>query len=72
MKDNRCYSDQEWARAVSKEWKSYDPAVDLNQLKFFRSHTNITRPPRWSIGAAELWNIKRRELEDLVQKACGA
>jgi hypothetical protein len=63
METSRCYSDQEWARAVAEEWISYDPFVDLQLLKFFRGRANINRPPKWLIGAAELWQMKRRELD---------
>lgn len=71
MIEYRCYSDQEWAKAVSAEWASYDPSVDLKQLKFFRRYTHIARPPRWSIGVAELWKMKRRELEAFARGVCG-
>lgn len=63
METCRCYTDQEWAKAVSEEWESYEPFVDIQLLKFFRSRGNINRPPRWLIGASELWQIKRRHLD---------
>lgn len=63
MIEDRCYSDEEWAKAVSVEWQTYDPTVTLSQLKFFRRYTHIARPPRWSIGVAELWKRKKEEKE---------
>ena len=60
MTNLRCYTDREWAKAVSVEWEKYDPKVNLHQLKFFRTRAIVSRPPRWMIGATELWNIKRQ------------
>lgn len=65
-KHPRC-SDQEWAGYVAAEWASYDPLIDVRQLKFFRRQTEVGRPPRWSIGVLEMCESKRRQ-EKLAQE----